>query len=98
MQVAAGFRPAHPREFVYKIIDVLDMPFVNLQKHFQEAIKFMKDALSQGGAILVHCYAGVSRSATCVAAYLMQEMGMSFINAMNHLRRRRPIVYPNFGF
>jgi protein-tyrosine phosphatase len=29
----------------------------------------------------VHCFAGVSRSATIVTAYLMQEMAMSYIDA-----------------
>lgn len=98
MQVAAAFKPAYPNEFNTHVINVLDMPFVNLAKHFQEGIQFINQALYTGGTVLVHCFAGVSRSATIVIAYLMQELGMPFMEAMNFVKRRRPIVFPNFGF
>lgn len=74
------------------------MPYVNLIKHFPTALSFIKDALRQGGTILIHCYAGISRSATVVIAYLMQESCMPFFEAMSFVRKRRPIVFPNFGF
>jgi hypothetical protein len=38
LQVAAGFKPQHPKQFTYKIINVLDAPFVNIARHFQSAI------------------------------------------------------------
>ena len=47
---------------------------------------------------MVHCYAGVSRSATIIIAYLMQEKRLTFVEALKYVRRRRPIVCPNFGF
>jgi protein-tyrosine phosphatase len=46
----------------------------------------------------VHCFAGVSRSATIVIAYLMQELGKGMLEAMKFVKRRRPVVSPNFGF
>jgi protein-tyrosine phosphatase len=98
LQVAAAFKPAYPSEFIYKVINVLDMPFANLAVHFKEGIAFINQALSYGGTVLVHCYAGVSRSATIVIAYLMQEKRLTFMDALNYLRRKRPIVCPNFGF
>ncbi len=60
----------------------------------------MKEAMHAegGGAVLVHCYAGVSRSASCVIAFLMQECGLTFLEAMTYVRKKRPIVFPNFGF
>jgi atypical dual specificity phosphatase len=96
--VAAAFKPVYPHDFNYLVIPVLDMPFVNLACHFQEAIKYINSVLISGGTVLVHCFAGVSRSATIVIAYLMQELGMTMTDAMNFTRRRRPIVCPNFGF
>jgi dual specificity phosphatase 12 len=66
-------------------------------RYFPAAIAFIKEGIQKGG-ILVHCYAGVSRSATCVIAYLMQEKQMSFDNAFQFLSSKRPVVFPNMGF
>lgn len=74
------------------------MPYVNIMRHFQIAIQFIKECLASGGAVFVHCYAGISRSASCVIAYLMQEIGMPFFEAMSYTRKRRPIIFPNYGF
>ena len=46
----------------------------------------------------MHCFAGVSRSATIVIAYLMQELGMSLVDAMQHVRKQRYFINPNDGF
>ena len=74
------------------------MPFVNISKHFNDCIQFIRTALEMGGRVLVHCFAGVSRSATCGIAYLMRDHGWTFLDGLNFVRRRRPIVFPNFGF
>jgi protein-tyrosine phosphatase len=60
------------KDFKYKVINVLDMPYVNLMKHFPSAIEYIKEGL-QKGVVFVHCFAGVSRSASVVIAYLMSE-------------------------
>ena len=53
--------------------------------------------MSKGG-VLVHCHAGVSRSATCVIAYLMQERDLAFEDAFSFASKRRPVIFPNMGF
>jgi len=42
-------------------------------RHFPQAIAFIKEGMQQGGGVLVHCFAGVSRSASCVIAFMMVE-------------------------
>ena len=52
-------------------IEVEDNNAANIGAHFDTAIAFISGCLESGGTVLVHCFAGVSRSASCVIAYLM---------------------------
>ena len=38
---------------------------------------FIHSAVTSGGLVMVNCYMGLSRSATCVLAYLMTKHNMS---------------------
>ena len=51
-----------------------------------------------GGKILVYCRAGQSRSATLCIAYFMKYHDMTFDQAYQFVRTRRPIIHPNRGF
>ncbi|MEM1417245.1 MAG: dual specificity protein phosphatase [Myxococcota bacterium] len=53
---------------------------------------------ASGGTLLVHCEAGVSRSATLATALLMRRERLSFLEAYRRLRTKRPGVLPNIGF
>ena len=90
------------------MISVLDMPFENIMRFFAGAIEFIRSAITNGGTVFVHwylklppnlySYAGISRSASVVIAYLMQDLEMSLFDALTHMRKRRPIIFPNPGF
>lgn len=49
-------------------------------------------------AVLVHCEAGVSRSASAVIAYVMKKKKLSFEEARALVVGKRPRVLPNAGF
>lgn len=52
-----------------------------------------------GRTILVHCHAGMQRSAAVVAMFLMILGGMSADEAMAYIRERRPIAFfPSANF
>ena len=97
LTVADTIRPFFPRDFTYKVILVRDKPDTNLLRHLPAAIQFIREGVRSGG-VLVHCVAGVSRSATCVIAYLMQEEEMSFPMAFAKASQKRPVIFPNVGF
>ena len=46
------------------LIDMPDMVEANLLPHFQQAVSFISSAVGSNGKVLVHCQAGVSRSAS----------------------------------
>jgi len=64
---------------------------------FQECIDFVDDGKAKGYATLIHCAAGVSRSATLCIAYLINKGG-SAQESLKFVQQRRPIVCPNEGF
>ncbi len=47
---------------------------------------------------LVHCVAGISRSAALCAAYLIRYEAMTSDEAVQHVRVRRKGARPNAGF
>lgn len=48
--------------------------------------------------MLIHCHAGISRSATVCIAYLMYKNNLSLEKAFDHVRSRRGVISPNLNF
>ena len=76
---------------------MLDSEQTNLQKFFPLVFKFIDKARSDGGRVFVHCFAGLSRSATIVIAYLMKDKALTFAAAYDFVNARR-CIQPNEGF
>lgn len=74
-----------------------DNPSENIKCFFDSSIKFISENIKKTN-VLVHCKAGVSRSSTIVAAYLMKTQQMNHHEAIKFLRSKRGIVDPNRGF
>uniref|UniRef100_A0A6B2LJQ5 protein-tyrosine-phosphatase n=1 Tax=Arcella intermedia TaxID=1963864 RepID=A0A6B2LJQ5_9EUKA len=56
------------------------------------------EGINGGERVLVHCDAGISRSATMVIAFLIKIQNMTLPNALKFLKTKRPEVEPNHGF
>ena len=57
-----------------------------------------EEAHQAGMGLLIHCQAGVSRSATIVIAYLMKHTWMTMTDAYKFVKARRAIISPNLNF
>lgn len=76
---------------------LLDHPNTNISEYFYRASDFIQSAINSGGKVYVHCLMGISRSSTCVLAYLMLMKGMSAVEAIRIVKEKRAI-HPNDGF
>lgn len=81
----------------YLGMKLLDIPTANISQFFISGADFIEEALSSGGKVLVHCFMGISRSATIACAFLMLKRNMSALEGLTTLRRNRSI-FPNDGF
>lgn len=72
----------------------------DIASQFGVYFRFVETALGADGKnkVLVHCEAGVSRSATLVIAWLMKQQGMCFFDAFSAVKARRARALPNIGF
>lgn len=80
-------------------VPVDDDHSANILAYLDQVVDRIHEAIQRRGAhVLVHCVAGVSRSATIVIAYLMKHRRLDLRSAFNHCFSLRPVIRPNNGF
>ncbi len=93
LTIGKELTPHETKEFKTMYISLDDAENEPIRDHFDSAHDFILR-----GPTLVHCYAGISRSATLVLSYLIKYYNFSLDSALEHCRKRRPIINPNAGF
>lgn len=74
---------------LYYQVPVLDKGDADLKRYFDEVADLLEQVRLSDGRAMVHCVAGVSRSASLCIAYLIKHMGMRLREAFAHVRRVR---------
>jgi atypical dual specificity phosphatase len=76
-----------------------DVESENIEEHLDNIADFIHHRInSHKDKIFIHCFAGISRSATFVIYYIMKYNNMEFKTAFASVKDRRPQVNPNLRF
>ncbi|KAM3137850.1 hypothetical protein pb186bvf_010093 [Paramecium bursaria] len=79
-------------------IEIRDQLGSDISRIFEQSYTFIDNALSSGQNVLVHCAAGISRSATIVIAYIMKKNKIFLQKAFKRVKDARPYIRPNPHF
>ena len=95
LTVMSHFGRHYPKNtFNHKNINIDDTQNANIIQYFKECLYFI-DGKEK---ILVHCGAGISRSATIIIAYIMWKEKKSLNDAIKFVKSKREEISPNSGF
>ena len=94
-------------DFMY--IYLYDIPDANIYNFFDSSYDFINSHIKNRENVLVHCYAGISRSASIILNYmckflyihndLKNENPTDVVNkCLEYAKNKRPIINPNPGF
>jgi len=84
----------YPSSRLYKRIYFPDFEYLKDLTLIGHCTAFMRDQIRQRHRVLVHCFAGISRSTMICMAYLY-ECGMSFEEALALIQAKHPIANPH---
>eukprot|EP01012_Entosiphon_sulcatum_P049647 TRINITY_DN682_c0_g1_i1.p1 TRINITY_DN682_c0_g1~~TRINITY_DN682_c0_g1_i1.p1 ORF type:complete len:220 (-),score=31.79 TRINITY_DN682_c0_g1_i1:399-1031(-) len=92
-------QPPYPDLFRYLVMPFADNPTAAaaLRQEFAAIFAFMRQGIEDGG-VLVHCFAGKSRSVSVILGFLLHEKHWSLVSSLEYLKCRRPVMQPNLGF
>lgn len=94
---ATGLKVSYTGGINHKILQLYDCETENISRYFEDTYNYIAEGLEMGN-VYVHCFAGVSRSATIVISYLMKKFQWSLSQALALTKKKRKYINPNPGF
>jgi len=91
-----AFKPCETVEARYRVPvhDNLEPEEIRALSSYSAATAFeIVKHYKEGKTILIHCAAGVQRSAACTAFFLISLTGCSAENAIKYIKSKRPVAF-----
>ena len=82
-------------EIEYLNIVIEDSRYSDISQYFLQTNIFIT---SSPGPVLIHCWAGISRSVTIAIAYYIKVRKMSYLSAFFKIQQVRPFIQSNPAF
>ena len=98
LSLGIAMEPVFQEKCDYMIISIEDSRNEDIYQFFETTYKYIDKALEDKAPILVHCQAGISRSATVVIAYFIKKNKWSYLKALDFVSQNRDFINPNKGF
>lgn len=89
----------YPEGWVTLTVDAEDDPaYPLLEAHLEPVSEFLNEQRAQRRPVLLHCFAGMNRSAALCAAYLLARDRMDLFTVVRLISERRGWILSNDGF
>lgn len=85
--------PKSPKDFTLLHLQTTDWSAPSLES-LRQGVDFIESYISKGVGVYVHCRQGQGRGPTMAAAYLISQ-GFGVDEALDHIKKSRPIARPN---
>lgn len=98
--LSIGIEPSSKfSNIIYKFVPCLDLPETDIRDVLvMDCIPFIESCVECNSNVLVHCNAGVSRSAAVVIGYLVLVENYTYDDAYTAVKIARSCIRPNKGF
>ncbi|CAD8104970.1 unnamed protein product [Paramecium sonneborni] len=87
----------HHQRMRHKVFEIKDNDSVNILDLIEITNKYIEESLLCG-SVLVHCMAGISRSVSCIIAYLIYKNNWDYDQTFKFVKQKRNCSKPNEGF
>lgn len=87
-----------PEIVKYFTVDILDEVSEDMSSFFGPVNDFINEAERENGRVLIHCQAGISRSACLTINYVRIKNQWTLKESLEYVIQQRPEVHPNRSF